>query len=186
MPRENDGEGNIHQCKDGRRTARIRTTGRRFLVYGETRGAAATRRRKRQSQHVVGQLTTPRRLTVKDFLDQWLESVRPSRKASTVHGYEDIVSLHLIPVLGGIKLQKLAPQHIISLCRDKQNAGLSPRRVAMIHAVLRNSALLLLTTLNVPSLSAAMGYLGSQPAAVLTLFASLFEQLARHPQQPRC
>jgi len=53
----------------------------------------------------------------------------------------------------------------------------------LVFAVLRNSALPLLTTLNMPSISAAMRYLGSQPAAVLTLFASLFEQLARHTQR---
>lgn len=53
----------------------------------------------------------------------------------------------------------------------------------LVFAVLRNSALSLLSTLNMPSLSAAMRHLGSQPAAVLTLFASLFERRAGCPPQ---
>jgi predicted transposase YbfD/YdcC len=53
----------------------------------------------------------------------------------------------------------------------------------LVFAVLRNSALPLLTTLNKPSLAAAMRHLGSQSSALLTLFTNLFEQLACRPQQ---
>jgi len=53
----------------------------------------------------------------------------------------------------------------------------------VLFTILRNSALPLLTTLNMPSLSAAMRYLGSQPEAVLTLFARLGQRLARYPHQ---
>lgn len=53
----------------------------------------------------------------------------------------------------------------------------------LVFAILRNSALPLLSTLNMPSLSAAMRHLAAQPSAVLTLFGSLFQQLARGPQR---
>ena len=56
----------------------------------------------------------------------------------------------------------------------------------LVLAVLRNRAIPLLTTLNMPSLSAAMRHLGLQPSSVLTLFSSLFERVASGPQQPRC
>jgi predicted transposase YbfD/YdcC len=56
----------------------------------------------------------------------------------------------------------------------------------LVFAVLRNSALSLLSTVNMPSLSAAMRHLGSQPDAVLTLFSSLFERLAGCPPQSGC
>jgi integrase len=50
-----------------------------------------------------------------------------------------IVRKHLIPVLGHIRLQKLAMQHVQSLCVQKLEEGLSVGRVQNIHMVLHGA-----------------------------------------------
>jgi integrase len=139
MSRRASGEGNIYQREDGRWTARIQIGGKRFCVYGHTRKEAVDKLQELKSQDRTGTLVEPARLTVAAFLAQWLDAARLTRKPSTLHGYEDVVRVHLVPAFGTIKLQKLAPQHLLKLYQDKQAQGLSPRRIAIIHAVARTA-----------------------------------------------
>jgi integrase len=44
-----------------------------------------------------------------------------------------------MPALGALRLQALAPQHLVRLYQTKRQQGLSPRRVAIIHAVLHRA-----------------------------------------------
>jgi predicted transposase YbfD/YdcC len=52
-----------------------------------------------------------------------------------------------------------------------------------VFTILRNAALPLLATLRLPSLSAAMRHLSSQPHGVLALFHRLSQHLSDHPHQ---
>jgi integrase len=55
-------------------------------------------------------------LTVSAYLDRWLEdSVRQSRRPSTVVEYESVCRVHLKPTLGPLKLQKLGAVYIQGL-----------------------------------------------------------------------
>ena len=79
-----------------------------------------------------------RRQTVGAFLDRWLEDVvRPAKAPNTAATYADIVRLHLKPGLGRHELGKLTPQHVAALLKAKTDAGLSPRMVLHVRAVLR-------------------------------------------------
>ena len=49
---------------------------------------------------------------LKDYLTRWLENIRHDVRPKTLEGYESLVSFHLIPRLGKIKLGKLTPEHI--------------------------------------------------------------------------
>src|SRR2546426_909195 len=40
---------------------------------------------------------------------------------------------------GSVKLQKLAPTHLVRLYQQKHQQGLSPRRVTIIHAVIHRA-----------------------------------------------
>jgi integrase len=74
------------------------------------------------------------------FLKTWLEEVaKPTIRASTYDSYRDIVELHLVPGLGRIPLAKLSPADIQAFLNRKSGSGLSPRRVQMLHAVLRRA-----------------------------------------------
>jgi integrase len=74
------------------------------------------------------------------FLRQWLDEVaKPTVRATTFSSYDGIVRLHLAPDLGRIALAKLTPPDVQRLLNAKRASGLSPRRVAYIHAVLRQA-----------------------------------------------
>lgn len=76
-------------------------------------------------------------LTLKEYLDLWLEtSVKDTVRLTTFQGYERIVRLHINPTLGRVKLDNLTPTHLRGLYRDRLDAGLSPRRVQLVHTTL--------------------------------------------------
>lgn len=95
----------------------------------------------RRGAHVL-----PKTLTVGEWLDQWLDSLRlaPSTEAS----YRKNVRLHLQPALGGIQMQRLTGTRITTLYRElerdgrrdhKAGTGLKPRTVRYIHTILKSA-----------------------------------------------
>lgn len=80
------------------------------------------------------------RLTLERYLRQWLdEVVRPSVRPSTYLAYELHVRRHLIPELGRVPLAKLTPQQVQGMLNRNLAAGLSPRSVHHLRAVLRRA-----------------------------------------------
>jgi integrase len=99
----------------------------------------------RQGTHVA-----PSRQTVRDYLEQdWLPTVRRELAESTWESYERNIRHHVVPNIGGFKLQALDGAALNKLYthlleagrkRGKQSAGLKPRTVryiaTIIHAAL--------------------------------------------------
>ncbi|MCX6022161.1 MAG: tyrosine-type recombinase/integrase [Chloroflexi bacterium] len=79
------------------------------------------------------------RQNVGKFLMRWLEDSGEVtvKGARTRQSYAEVVRLHLAPELGKIALVKLTPQQVQAVIKKKLAAGLGPRRVQYIHAVLR-------------------------------------------------
>lgn len=79
-------------------------------------------------------------LTVGQWLSYWLEQViKPSRSASTTHGYTMIVRNHLIPGLGQIMLTELTAAQVQQYLNAKQAEGLCNNTVRKHHGVLHNA-----------------------------------------------
>ena len=113
-----------------------------------TRKAAATtlgdvNAEVRRGAHVV-----PAKITVGQWLDQWLGSLRlaPSTRAS----YAKNVRLHIKPQLGDIPLVRLTGTRISALYRDlertgrqdhQSGTGLSARTVRYVHTIFLKAAL---------------------------------------------
>lgn len=77
------------------------------------------------------------KMTVGDWLPLWLErEARPTLKPTTFVTYESIVRLHLVPGLGGLRLQALTPSHLRDFYAVKLREGLSARSVGNFHIVL--------------------------------------------------
>lgn len=142
--RRGPGEGSIFKRTDGRWVGQLdlgyvdTPQGRRRrsrTVYGTTRADVAHRLTKLLREQHTGTLANDGGLTVGDFLTGWLarKRVRPS----TRRGYQTWVEQHLIPSLGRIRLEKLQPQDVDTMVNAKLAAGLAPRTVHHIRAVLR-------------------------------------------------
>ena len=55
------------------------------------------------------------KLTVGEYLDQWLEATEGSVWYTTYRDYERIVRLHIKPEIGRLKLGKLTKMHVQGL-----------------------------------------------------------------------
>jgi len=145
MAKRGSGEGSIYKRSDGRWTAVVDLG---WLDGKRNRKSMYAKTRKDVQERLGTALETRRKslsfqsdtMTVGEFLFDWLtESVQPAVRPRTYQSYAELVRLHLEPSLGRIRLSKLTPRDVRKLINSKLSAGLSPRRVQYIHAVLRTA-----------------------------------------------
>lgn len=141
MGKRGNGEGTISRRKNGGWTAQytVHTAeGRkRRTIYGKTRKEVADKLAKAVADRNGGLAFDAGNLTVGEYLDRWLkDSVRGSVREGTARRYEELSRLHIKPILGRLKLGKLAPGHVRELYGEKLEAGLSPRTVNYMHRTL--------------------------------------------------
>jgi integrase len=78
-------------------------------------------------------------LTLGQYLDKWLPSIKDTVRQRTYERYESIVRVYIKPALGRVKLRALTPTHLRSLYRDKLDMGLARRTVNYIHTTLHKA-----------------------------------------------
>ena len=143
MARRAHGEGGITLRKDGRYqgTYYVETgKGReRRYVYGNTYKEAADKVFEMRQRYGGGLLYDAELLTVDEYMDRWLESIRGSIKEKTWVSYEGTARLHICAELGALKLAKLTPLHVQNLYAVKLADGLSASSVNNVHRVLRRA-----------------------------------------------
>ena len=113
-PRRGRGEGSIYQRKDGRYVASLPIEGqgrKRKYLYGKTRKEVQEKLATTVQQQKQGMLVATPQQTVGQFLTDWLENTfKQSVRPRTYERYEEVIRLHLVPVLGKHQLQKLSAQ----------------------------------------------------------------------------
>jgi integrase len=141
MPgRRGNNEGTINKRSDGRWQAIVSTEeGKRKYFCGKTRQEAAKQLSEALHDLDSGLPMLDERQTVQQYLESWLESVKPQIRGSSWRRYSDYVRVHLVPGLGRIALAKLTPQHIQVLYSRKLSEGLSTSTVHHIHEVLHRA-----------------------------------------------
>jgi integrase len=170
--RRANGEGSIyHRASDDRWVGSAyvyTTTGqrKRKVVYGDSFTEVRTKLDKLKGNSANGVPVADHTTTVAEYLDYWLCEVVAHKRATTARGYESAVRLHIVPVLGKKRLDKLTGadvRHLIAVCRQKclcctnqydkyrkkeqQCCSVgkcchrtpSTRQIQYIHAVLRNA-----------------------------------------------
>jgi integrase len=114
--------------------------GRRKWYTGKIRAEVAAKVALGVRATAEGVPIPPERGTVGQFLREWLEGTVKTRvRPATYASYSDIVRLHIEPDLGKVRLNRLAPAQVQAMLNRKLAAGLSPRRVDYIRAVLRGA-----------------------------------------------
>jgi integrase len=79
------------------------------------------------------------KVTVREFFDHWLDTAAPTLRPSTVRRYRDLARLHIVGVVGNLKLAKLSPAEVQRLYADRLAAGLSPTSVRHVHGLLHRA-----------------------------------------------
>jgi len=139
--RRGNGEGSITRRKDGRWMGRytVHTAEgpKQRAVYGKTRGEVSQKLTRAMADRDSGFTYDTESMIVGDYLGRWLtDAVRDTVRRKTYERYESIVRVHLLPVIGRLKLTALTPAHVRSLYREKLDSGLAPRTVLHIHRTL--------------------------------------------------
>ena len=129
-------EGSIFERADGRWSAEVSLGydghGKRVrkTVYGADKGEVAAKLRKLQTDHDAGRLVETERLTVGEYLTRWLNNAAKNKVGvQTWERYRQLVELYLVPILGGVKLSKLAPLHV-EQCYAAMERGAPDRKKA--------------------------------------------------------
>jgi integrase len=94
----------------------------------------------------TGEHVDPTRMTVRQWLLTWLDTVQPEVSAKTYETYSQIVKVRLLPQFGNFPIAKLAPTHIQSAYTRWANA---PRRDGKPGVLSAHSRHLLHRVLNV-------------------------------------
>lgn len=141
--RRGRGEGSIYRRKDGRWAGEVflgySEDGRRLRkqVYGKTQAEVLEKLRDVQLQlHQDGQIFEPSTMLLGDYLQEWLEQIKHSRRLTTYGNYERAVRLHITPVIGRVPLAKLTALHIQRLYTSMADNGYSPSTIRVAHAAL--------------------------------------------------
>jgi integrase len=138
-----NGEGSITRRKNGGWMAQFTVytaKGRkRKTLYGKSRQEVATRLAKALSDREGGLVFDAEGLKLGEYMGRWLEdSVKGTVRNTTYERYEQISRIHIVPMLGGVKLKALSPTHVRGLYKEKLSS-LSPRTVQYIHVTLHKA-----------------------------------------------
>ena len=118
-------------------------TGKRRQLWRSVKGP------KRDAQVVLTQLlhqrdtgvdAPPGKTTVGEFLQLWLQTyAAPNTAPKTYERYEQLMRVHVVPLLGNIPLSKLRPLHIQGVYQRVREMGRSARTALHCHRVLKQA-----------------------------------------------
>lgn len=110
---------------------------RKCVTFGNLT-AARKALREFENQRERWNTVAPSRITVGQWLERWMEEfILPSRAETTAYGYGKIITNHLEPILGEIRLQDLKPRDIQHYyARLRADKGLSPNTIRHHHDLL--------------------------------------------------
>jgi integrase len=145
MGKRGNGEGGITRHKRSglymaRYTVQTATGPKRKTIYGKEREEVAEKLIEALSNRNKGLVFEADNLKLGEYLGRWLaDSVRDTVRPTTFERYEQMVRLHIRPVLGEVKLKNVTSAHVRGLYRQKLDDGLSPRTVQYVHVTLHKA-----------------------------------------------
>jgi integrase len=159
MAKRGNNEGSVYKRKrDGLWVAQVTIQRKHVSKYFKSQKEARIWLQETLSQIQNGMSLSAARATLKEFLEEWLETYKTSVRLKTIRQYTQIVRQHILPYLGEIKLKELRPDQIQALYNAKLSAGASPRTVILIHSVLHRSL----------SMALKWGLIGRNPTDAVT------------------
>lgn len=103
-----NGSGSVRKRADGRWEGRfVAPDGKQRSVYARTKSACLEALRRKQAEILAGTYIEPSRLTLSEWLDRWIADYTPTIKPSTRVLYSRLISVHVAPKLGRVRLERL-------------------------------------------------------------------------------
>lgn len=141
MPRRRGNrEGSSFKRKDGRWVAEVSLLGgKRLTYYGKTQQHCREWLQEIRNQMDEGLTIEGAKTSTGKFLDNWLETVKPTLHPNTWTQYSAIIDRYIKPGLAVLRLKDLRLEHIQTLYSNRLEAGTGARTVRLIHAVLHRA-----------------------------------------------
>ncbi len=141
MSKRVKGEGSVYQRADGRWVAVIPLEdGKKKFIYRKKQSEALKELQLANQAKMQGTFVTTGDQTLNIFLTSWLQdTIQHNVRPKTYIRYCQLITLHILPALGKIQLQKLSPQHLQKLYNTKRQEGYAPQTVQHIHRVLHRA-----------------------------------------------
>ncbi len=134
--RRGNNEGSIFKRKDGRWVGEVSLSGRRVTKYGKTQRECREWIKETLNKIEHGLTFDGTQLSLERFIESWLSGKELSRRASTVRNYRRYAELHILPVIGKMRLQAITPAHIRALYMRMQLEGKGARTIQLVHVTL--------------------------------------------------
>ena len=136
--------GKTDETWHGYVTVGVKDNGRvdRRHVRGRTKGEVTTKVKRLERERDEGKTRKAGQTwTVEQWLWHWLENVvaSPAITENAYDAYENAVRVHLVPGVGGHKLDKLEPEHLERLYRAMVKAGAKPATAHQVHRTVRTA-----------------------------------------------
>src|SRR5829696_8435523 len=135
-----NGQGSVYprKNKDGKITGYLGAyygpDGKRRYVSAKSKSECERKVRAAMVDAEKGLVFDAGKITVGQYLDNWLTGIKGTVRQRTWERYEQFVRVHLVPALGGIKLGNLTRAHLKTLYASKTN--LSPTTIRHLHAAI--------------------------------------------------
>lgn len=118
------------------------------------------------SQKDRGVFVVPKKVTIADYLNQWIKDYSPNLSPSTAQGYRHIIDHHLIPVIGKLQMTQLKGDRIQRYITDKLANGRQDKVGGLSSSTVRHHCVCLHTALGQ---AVKQGLLMSNPVNAVTL-----------------
>lgn len=108
-----------------------------FLTRKEAVQHEADMKSKLQTPTFAASVKVQRKQTVKDYLEEWVESyARVNLRPSTYDGYKRTIRSYIVPYIGNVPLNQLAPSMVDKMFQKIIDKGLKPSTAAGAKRVL--------------------------------------------------
>jgi integrase len=154
--RRGNHEGSIHQLPSGTFRAQVTLQGQRLSFTAHTKRLCQDWLKNTNRQIDDGLLLVDTKITLNEYLNNWLISTKSSKRHSTWAHYEQVTRSYILPRIGQVKVKDLRPEHIQGLYNYLLEQRVGEFTVLKIHTVL-HSAL---------QQAVRMGIIGRNPASL--------------------
>jgi integrase len=133
-------EGSISKRPNGSLRAQVSlNNGKRISVTVRTKSEANKWIRDQQMKLERGFDFQGSKITLAEYLPQWLENNKTALRAKTAHQYSQVMNKHIIPHVGSIALKDLRLALVERYYADLMQAGVGTRTVRICHNILHKA-----------------------------------------------
>ncbi len=134
--RRGNNEGSIFRRKDGRWVAEISLNGRRITKYGKSQKECRGWIKEMLNKIERGLTFDGMQLSLERYMESWLSGKALARRVTTVSKYRRYAELHILPMIGKMRLQAITPAHVRAIYMRMQMEGRGARTIQLVHVTL--------------------------------------------------